>query len=35
LDVPSIGEDFALLVRKLVCAGLEHLDDDVRPFPWW
>jgi hypothetical protein len=33
LDVPSVDEDFTLLVYKLVCASLEHLDDDVRPFP--
>jgi hypothetical protein len=34
LNVPSIGEDFAVLVRLLVRAGLEHLSDDVRAFPW-
>jgi hypothetical protein len=33
LDVPSIGEFFTFLVRQLVRAGLEHLDDDVGPFP--
>jgi ATP-dependent protease HslVU (ClpYQ) ATPase subunit len=35
LDVSSIGEDFPLLVRHLVRAGLEHLDDDIGPLPWW
>ena len=33
--VPSIGEDFALLVGQLVGSGLQYLGDDVRPFPWW
>ena len=35
LYVPSIGEDFAIFVRQLVRAGLEHLGYDVWAFPWW
>ena len=31
--MPSVGEDFALLVGQLVGAGLQYLGDDVRPFP--
>jgi hypothetical protein len=33
LDVPSVGEFFAVLVDQLVSAGLEHLDHDVRSLP--
>jgi hypothetical protein len=33
LNVPSVGEDFALLVHQLVRVGLEYLDDDVGPLP--
>jgi hypothetical protein len=32
--VPSVGEDFTLLVRELVHAGIEHFNDDVGLFPW-
>jgi hypothetical protein len=34
LDVPSVGVDYALLVCQLVRVRLEHLNDDVGPFPW-
>jgi hypothetical protein len=33
LDVPRVSEDFALLVCQLIRVELEHLDDDVGPFP--
>ena len=32
--VPSVGEDFALLVGQLVGPGSQHSGDNVRPFPW-
>ena len=35
LYVPSIGEDFAVFIRQLVRAGLEHLGDDGWAFPRW
>jgi hypothetical protein len=34
-DVPSVGEDFAVSGRKLVCSQSEHFGDDVRPLPRW
>jgi hypothetical protein len=33
LDVSSVGELFAVLVRQLVGAGLEHFNDDGGSFP--
>ena len=35
LYVLSVSEDFAVFVRQLVRAGLEHLGDDIWAFPRW
>jgi hypothetical protein len=35
LDIPSVGEFLTFLVRQLVCARLEHLDDNVGPLLRW
>ena len=35
LDVPGIGEDFAINGLELVGARPEHLRDDVRSLPRW
>jgi hypothetical protein len=34
LDIPSVGELLAILIRQLVGVGLEHFDDDVGSLPW-
>jgi hypothetical protein len=34
VDVLSVGEFLAVLVRHLVGVGLEHFDPDVGSLPW-